>query len=1388
MMRRSGLALVLLVVLLFGVYCLATTSAHAERMGREQVPEPLRPWIDWVLHGRDELRCPFLHGAGATRQCTWPSRLVLELDDRGGRFAQEWLVERTAWVPLPGDEERWPLDVRVNGVPRAVTTRAGAPGIELEKGRHGIAGAFAWVRLPELLPIPAEAGLVALTLRGEPVALPARDPLNRLWLERRAEAISEESRLDLVVHRRVTDDVPLLLATRIELRVAGEDREIVLERPLPDAFVPLALASPLPARLEADGRLRMQVRPGRWTIVVTARHEGPAAALARPPLAEPWPAEEIWVFEARPQLRLVTVEGIPAIDPQQTELPADWQRLPAYRMSPDATMTLVEKRRGDSEPAPDRLGLRRTWWLDFDGGGYTVRDAISGTMSASWRLEMAPPIVLGRVAVGGRDQFITRLGEGGAAGVEVRQGEVAVEADGRLVGAVGRVPAIGWDHDFHDVAGELNLPPGWGLLHASGPDAVSSTWLADWTLLDLFLVLVVALAFARLAGAGAGLLALATLGLTYPEAGAPRWLWLAVLAVHGLARVVPEGRLAHLVRLCRVLAVAALAIVAVPFMVQQLRQGFYPALETPPVAPARAAKRAAVAGAPVVGETAALVAPSVRARSRPMAEPSDEARLALPESLEPSELVVGVAREESPRPSDVDPNAMISTGPGVPRWRWRTVSLEWRGPVERTQEMRLVLLSPRTNLLLACVRVLLLAALIAVVVRTARLSLHGLAAPAFAGMASTAVLGVLAVLGTAAHAGTDFPSSELLDELRARLTESPACFPTCASSARLRLEITAVRLVARLELAAAVETAVPLPGGLPHWTPERVLLDGGPAEGLARGADGSLWLRIPPGDHQVLLDGVLPQVDSITLPLPLRPGRVEARVEGWVLGGVREDGRAQENLELRRVRDGGGPAPAGLQPGTLPPFARVERAIRLGLTREVETRVVRLSPEDAPLLLEVPLLAGESVTTSDVRVAGGAVLVNLSPQVREARWRSVLADSPTIELRAPDATPWTEVWRLDVAALWHVETRGISVVHVPAQRGGRTREWRPWPGETVTVEVSRPVGVPGATLTIDSSVLELSPGRRATDATLSLAMRSSRGGEHTLTLPEGAVLESVRIDGATRPIRQEQRAVTIPLVPGSQQVALAWRQPQGIASRLRSPAVQLGAPSVNAEVRIAMPADRWTLLVGRALLGPAVLFWSTLAVVALVALGLGRLRLTPLGARHWFLLGIGLTQVDVVLAALVAGWLLALAWRSEHGQALGTWRFDLVQLLLVAWTGAALAILFHAIERGLLGLPQMQIAGNGSSAALLQWYWDRAGDALPQASVLSVPLAVYRAAMLAWALWVAAALLGWLRWGWGCLSAGGLWRSGRGPGWLARRQPPVTTPTAAPAPPRSPPG
>jgi hypothetical protein len=185
-----------------------------------------------------------------------------------------------------------------------------------------------------------------------------------------------------------------------------------------------------------------------------------------------------------------------------------------------------------------------------------------------------------------------------------------------------------------------------------------------------------------------------------------------------------------------------------------------------------------------------------------------------------------------------------------------------------------------------------------------------------------------------------------------------------------------------------------------------------------------------------------------------------------------------------------------------------------------------------------------------------------------------------------------------------------------------------------------------------------------------------------------------------------------------------------------------------------------------------VLFWSLLLALVVVSLGLGRNTWTPLKSWHWLLLTIGLSQVNVVAGAIFVGWLIALGYRArDDGESLGFVTFNLRQLVLIGWTIVALCILGASIYQGLLGAPEMQVRGNGSTADFLRWFTDRSDATLPTPWMISVPILIYRAAMLAWALWIALALLRWLRWGWDAFSTGGGWKKGP-----PRAVPPIAAP------------
>lgn len=386
------------------------------------IPDPLKAWVPWVLDGSESALCPHLVNDANAGRCAWPGRLDLQANEQGAGFAQDWSAYRESWVTLPGDERHWPQEVTVDGKPAAVVSREDRPALKLPEGEHRIRGRFVWQGAPESLALPDDAGLLRLELNGRVIAHPVRDEDNTLWLQRKQEAEGEEE-ARVRVYRKITDGVPLLVETRLRVDVSGKNREITLGRALLPDMVPQEIVSPLPTALTKDGSLKVQARAGSWEITFVARQPRPAQALSLPPEQGLVAAEEIWVFEAAPLLRTVSIIDAPSVDPQQTTLPGEWRSLPSYLMRADTQFGIKEIRRGDSEPAPDKLTLNRRLWLSFDGSAITVSDQIQGDISRASRLSMLVPAALGRVDLNGNDQLITRDASG-QAGVEVKRGQL----------------------------------------------------------------------------------------------------------------------------------------------------------------------------------------------------------------------------------------------------------------------------------------------------------------------------------------------------------------------------------------------------------------------------------------------------------------------------------------------------------------------------------------------------------------------------------------------------------------------------------------------------------------------------------------------------------------------------------------------------------------------------------------------------------------------------------------------------------------------------------------------------------------------------------------------------------------------------------------------------
>jgi hypothetical protein len=818
---------------------------------------------------------------------------------------------------------------------------------------------------------------------------------------------------------------------------------------------------------------------------------------------------------------------------------------------------------------------------------------------------------------------------------------------------------------------------------------------------------------------------------------------LNVLAVTALLQVVPVGQFRKVLTWYRYASWLALLVLVIPFMINQVRMGLYPQLEMPwqkmdsqQYAQAEADIEMASSAPTEMKEQ--MVSKSLSRRMK---------------STKPKSYLADKAGDFN----RIDPDANVQTGPGLPQWQWHSIDLSWNGSVDSQQQVKFWYITPMMNKFLHFIRVIFITLLM--------LMLFGIINKRFTWEAKMQPLVVALVLlpllsaFPAQNVLAEYPDQAMLDELEKRLLEAPECLPDCAQISALDLKINPAEIQLTLQAHAQQAVVIPLPVNDKQWLPDKVQIDGKLAPAIYRSHDGKLWLQLEKGEHTILLTGNTPVHDRFVLPLPLKPHRVNVKNTGWQIDGVYEHGRVGSQLQFSRVKTEttGKNSKNSLEPGVLPPFIRVERTLQLGLDWRVKSRIVRMSPGDAAIVLQIPLLTGESITTAGMRVKNGKLQINMPARQSKLSWESVLSKAAKIDFVAPATEQWTEVWRADVSPIWHLETTGIAVVHHQDKQGRWLPEWRPWPGEKVSIAISRPDAIKGQTLTIDKSEIVMKPGKRIQEGTLNLSLRSSQGSQHTITLPEKAQLQAVTINGVTQPIRQNGQQLTLPIKPGMQNIVINWLQGSALGNIFQTPQLNIGQASVNSHVQVSLGEDRWVLFTWGPRFGPAVLFWGVLIVIILLAFGLSKIKLTPLKFWQWSLLLIGLSQIPVISALVVVAWLMVLGLREKKSSSDADY-FNLAQVSIAILTLISLVILFIAIEQGLLGSPDMQITGNSSSAYTLNWYQDRSAEILPTATVISVPLTVYRVLMLLWSLWLAISLLNWLKWGWHCFNNGGLWK------------------------------
>jgi hypothetical protein len=1380
----------------------------SQALGAQQisVPTPLEPWRGWAMDGEEFRDCALIAGKGGTSAqdflCAWPGVLQIQAGAEGAQFTMNWQVQADSWVPLPGDSDYWPQEVRVNGQSVPVVEHGDIPQLRLGPGNYAISGRIGWTHRPQTLAVPDAIGLVRLQVDGQAIT-PVQHESSDLVLGRGASEAPEADAMDLRVYRRLQDDVPMTLETVIQIGASGQAREEVIGPVLPPGFAPTAIEvdAGWPAKIEADGRLRIQVQPDTAEIRIHARAIKPLTSTAIGKIAAPWPAQEIWSYASTPEQRVTSASGPPQVDPEQAQVPEDWRTLPAFALAPNVPLNIEVRSRGLGTNESNRLQLNREAWLDFSGNGWTLRDGISGNMRQGWRLDAQSPYRLEDARdLGANQALLVTQGDDHATGVEWRTPNVNMSAGLRVQPATYTLPVSGWRQTFDAVNTTVHLPHGYRLIAAPGADVDTGSWVSLWTLLDIFLVAIIVLFAWRALGVPGAVLTLGYFLIDYHERGAPLYSLGAVLALGLLSSALPEGRLQKFGSFVRKLALLLLALLIVPFAAGQLRMALYPQLEGY-AEQSMFAQQAADGG---YADRRELPEAKVMASPEPPPPPPQEPMASSDQSvtatdateaapaaafIEPAPQQAGNERTKTLEKIEVtgsrikrsdmmdrySQTTVVQAGRGLPNWRGgQSYQLSWGGPVTVEQSVRLLISPPWLTRLL---RVLAVFALAWLLLRLSGARLPSLPSRKTPALASLLLLSLFAAGQPINAQAQAVPNNELLQELHNRLSRAPKCAPDCAAIANAHVDARNGQLQVTLDIQTEAKVGVPVPMDAKSLSLDGVQVDGATINALARDSTG-LQLPLERGVHRVQLSYAITG-DRVALAFPMTPHAIDFSGDGWQATRITDARLLTETLSLNRLRSQGGDHSASLPAQEFPPYVRVERTIMLNLDWSVYTQVKRIAPEVGGFSVKLPVLAGEKVTTAGLLARKGVLEIPMPDGENSAQWSSTLDKSDTLSLHAPDLADHAEVWHVRVSPLWRAQFSGVPE-SVP-QSNDDADDWHefdfyPLPGETLQMTVTRPAPVAGSTQAIESVQLQSNVGQRASEYTLSLRLRASQGGERVIGLPEKAELLSVNHAGESLNLRLDNGKLSLPVQPGEQLYEIRFRDANSVGLHNRTAAVSLGLPAANIDIGLSLPENRWVLLTHGPQSGPAVLYWGELLVLLLVAYGLSKLGWTPLKLHDWWLLGIGFSMFSWIGLAIVVAWLFALAWRERHGAAMtGKYLFDGMQIVLAWLSFAAALALITTIPYGLLGTPDMHIVNPISGDSALRWFADQSSDALPQAGAISVPMWLYRTAMLAWALWLANAVLGWLRWGLRAWLDGGYWRPLRKPKANAEKTPVAET-------------
>jgi len=1375
---------------LFACVFLCAYVAHAQDTTQDiYVPEVLKPWVAWVLEQNPQISCPQTFDNGTRLDCGWIREIDIHLQTSSSPILQIRMnvdVFADTQVSLPVAASIKPRNVLADGNRVPVMGGNNQPMVFLTKGTHIVTLELTWDQefTLEYVDLPG-AGIVNFRIDDEPIVQPVlTNHGTKLWLtqvlEKPAEP-SEESDVEdtqkLRVFRSIEDGVPQMLVTYVQLTVTGRSRLITLGEVLPAGFLATNLESSRPALLDESGSVTLAVEVGNNWVQIEARAVEQFNRFSYQQISEDWPAEEVWMVEPNPAIRVISMAGPPRTNLDQIDIPA---RI-AYRLdektgfvlSADADLVFTEGQRGDVNPRPTDYYVERELWLNFAGESFIAEDTFH--LDAVDTEPLISKYLPGRVKVDGEFRLLTYHDpeQELLPGITVSEDISEIEAVTQFEKS-NSIPAIGWDIEAQSLNMTIHLPPGWLMLWSQGSDQVKNSWVSHWSVASIFLALLLLILVFRLGGTLWTTVLAVTILLSFPYSFEPMIGWIGLASLGLLLRFVRSNIVQKILRICYGVVLIVVSLMTIYTATLLARDALYPQLgqkqnynysliDTASIELQRRIPKSdrlemeevIATGSRLPGgdSTANMVVYDAEDIAKTGATTIGEFFRKIPQqfsSTNPQTSYIGdtgdnlTGETSSTQTRPPTTRAVnVQTGPGTPYWRHNSVQFGWDGSVSANQNLDFVLLPPwvsRTaigigSILMAVVSIFFL--LVHVPQTVAQLP--NLIKRVVRIVPCLLLFGLM--LNTANDLHAEIPDSDLLEDLEDRLLDAMECEGDCAYMEQATVTTNDDQMTMVLRIHTLNRVAVPLPTSEDTWHLKEISLDEVDLPLLRKRTH--LYTVLDKGVHDVTVIANISNLYRLDFRFPLLPSYIYLNTEGWQVEGINQNQIRQQSFSLRKTvhdTDDDDETNSLMKSRQFVyPYVSVTRKIYLEYEPRMETIVERIAPETGEFTVRIPLLPNEAVLEHSDLMEIREMVINFAGWQSSFRWESLFNAQMDLQLRAPDLTERSEIWSIRTSEFWLLDFAGIT----PIQSDNRLTTFVPLSGETLDLKFSQPSRVPGTTLTVERAHLAMDVKERTSETTLYLSVQATQASEFAISIPENATIKDILANNDQQPIPPSS-TILLPISNGLGRYQIEWETDSGVDILEQSPTIFLNQQALNMSYTVSVPQNRWVIWTGGLAQNPDVLTWLT--AVGLIVLGLCLVRVPNIGLSvvEVILLAIGSALTNPWIFFVIGVWKLAVWWRS-HNQQDSKYKilFRVIQSIFVL-----LGVIFGMVVIYLVINVLVDVSSGNMFHNYFSWYVDEVGESLPVVWLLALPQWVYLALIVMWLLWLAVVFVRWARSSW----------------------------------------